>query len=372
MKWIVGSLCAAAVIVIGYTELQAVSLGSSWASVERVALDAASSSAPPTTVTTTPMGALERPVPEPPPFGMATTNTDPPATTSPSLTTSIYPSAATTILSGQHLLSDAAPTPSVMALVGSDSRVGLEDSDDFGDFPGRRADVIVIAIREGNHLSLLSVPRDLYVEDLCTGGKHRIGEALRGCDDTGGFAHLVSELEHVTGLDIEHLAAVDLAGFEDVVDAVGGYEICTNHRLRDRKSGLQLQAGCTLGDGETTLQWLRSRYTERRIAGTWEKVPAVSDLSRNTRQRRFLTDMFDRMIDQNSPRGILEMIESVAPHLTFDDELSLADAAAWLWGFRSSEIGTAEIPVAYARTDRGASVLVPEVDVQDFVSGLPT
>jgi LCP family protein required for cell wall assembly len=366
MKWSLGALV---VFVVGYTTLQAVSLGWSWASLDRVTLDATSTSAPPDTAATapattaTPTDPPEPKLPEPPPVDTSTTTTHPPATT---------PRSTTTTLPGEDLLSDATSTPSVMALVGSDSREGLEDTDDFGDFPGRRADVIVLAMRDGEQLIFLSVPRDLYVEDLCAGGRHRIGEALQGCGDTRGLPLLVHELEHVTGLEIDHLAAVDLAAFLDVVDALGGYEICTDYSVRDRKSGLRLQPGCTLGDGETTLQWLRSRYTERRVDGSWETVPAVSDLTRNTRQRQFLTDIFERVAGRNDPRAILDLIETVAPHLTVDDQLSLTDAASWLWDLRDAEVSTPEIPVAYERTAQGASVLVPTIDVEEFVADIPS
>lgn len=82
------------------------------------------------------------------------------------------------------------------------------------------------------------------------------------------------------------------------------------------------------------------------------------DLTRNTRQGQFLADIFSRVV------------EAVAPHLTIDDQLTLADAASWLWNYRSSEVRTAELPVAYQKTGQGASVLVPKVDVEDFASGI--
>lgn len=350
----------------------AVSLRSSWASVDRVAIDTTSTTVPTTTVPSTTVsptttGSTDEEIfPEVPLPENTSTTTQPPTTSSPTSPTT------STSSSGRKLLENADSVPSVIALVGSDSRAGLAESGDFGDFRGRRADVIVLAIRDGERVSLLSVPRDLQVADSCRGGRHRISEALQGCGDTGGLAHLVRELENLTGLDIQHVAAVDLAGFQDVVDAMGGYEICTDHAVRDRKSGLELDVGCTMADGETTLQWLRSRYTERLVDGTWETVPEVSDLTRNTRQRKFLTDIFSRVVERRDPRAILDLVETVAPYLTIDDQLSLADAASWLWDYRTADVSTSEIPVIYRRTEQGASVLVPKVDVEEFASGIPS
>lgn len=258
----------------------------------------------------------------------------------------------------------------MIALIGSDSRSDLEETDDFGDFTGKRADVIMIAIRSGGDISLLSIPRDLYVPDICAGGKHRISSAFAGCSDKSGLANLISELEGLIGLEIQHAIAVDLSGFVEVVDSLGGYEICTDDPLRDSKSGLDLDAGCTMADGETTLQWLRSRYTERNRDGRWETIPGVSDLSRNERQRQFLVDILHQQTSRSNPIGIANTIEDVAPFLTIDDELTLTDIAAWIWDFRSADIETAEVPVEGTTTSSGVQVLVPTVNVDEFVQEL--
>jgi LCP family protein required for cell wall assembly len=353
-----GALVAMALGVAGYAIFEAISLAASWASVERVSIEA---------VPPGPRGGRESTPLQP------TTTPAPRSTGSTSgqvTTTSLVPN--TTATSDPGLLERAEAPPSVMLLVGSDSRVGLEDTGDFGDFRGQRADVIVLAMRDGEQIGLLSVPRDLYVEDLCDGGRHRISAAFSGCGETNGLAHLVRELENVTDLHIEHAAAVDLAGFQNVIDQLGGYEICTEYHLRDVKSGLDLDAGCTVADGETTLQWLRSRRTERLVDGLWEDVPAVSDLTRNQRQRELLVDLLHRQARRSDPGVVLSAIKSVAPHLRIDDRLSLGDAAAWLWDFRSAEVETVEIPVTSQVTPGGSHVLVPSVDVARFASGIPS
>jgi LCP family protein required for cell wall assembly len=260
--------------------------------------------------------------------------------------------------------------PTVVALVGTDSRSGLEDLGDFGSFDTANADVILLAVRAGENWTLLSIPRDLYVEDLCEGGRHKIGEAFRGCENISGLGMVVAELERVTALDIAHAAAVDLAGFQNVVDILGGYELCTGVPLRDPKSGLDVGSGCTLADGEQTLQWLRSRHTEERIDGVWRPADSVSDLTRNRRQRQFLLDMFDRVTAGASPDTMLELVNDVAPFVTIDDQMSLTDVAAWGWALRSTGLETAEIPVAYDTTPEGASVLVPTVEVRQFIEEL--
>jgi LCP family protein required for cell wall assembly len=335
-RWLFGALAVLLVAVVGYGAFEVVKLESAWASVDRVSLAA-------------PAGSQQGPLPE------ATPTTDPPPTTT---------------TSTPQILTQASPAPSVMLLVGSDSRAGLQDTTNFGNFTGQRADVIVLAIRKADRLVLLSVPRDLYVPDTCHGGQHRINDAFTGCGDTNGLAQLAKELESVTGLTIDHAVAVDLAGFPNVVDQLGGYQICTDYPLRDSKSGLNLAAGCTQADGAVTLQWIRSRHTEQLVNGSWQIVPGVSDLTRNSREREFLMDMLHRESQLRDPRSILDTIQSVAPYLTIDDQLSLTDASAWLWDFRNAAVKTDEIPVTETTTATGADVLLPTVDIPSFVAGL--
>lgn len=381
-----------------YVLYQAATLSSAWDSIERVPLDAPEQVEAPASVPgsaapissdesvddrTTPSPIRRYTAPDeedttalPPPTTPATETSRPQArmeaeyeesgnttSTTPHITTT-EPSETTTILT------QAEDPPSVIALIGSDSRSGLEALEDFGDFDGQRADVIMLAIRSGDDSSLLSVPRDLYVADTCRGGRQRIGEAYAGCGERHGLANVVRELEEVTGLPIQHAAAVDLAGFQSVVDALGGYEICNQRALRDPKSGLRLEPGCRVADGETTLAWLRSRHTEQRIDGDWSPVAGVSDLSRNERQREFLVDLFERLGQRSKPQDILEALRSAAPYLTIDDRLSMTDAAAWIWEFRDATVNTHEIPVRSETTPAGAQVLVPTTDAAKLADDL--
>lgn len=355
VRWLFGGMATLALAFVVYAAVEAAGLGASWSSVERVSLQASTTSLDPRTP--------ERPE-------TSNRSISPPTLPSvPDSTTADSPS--TTTLDGAQSDGDE-PAPDVLALIGSDSRAGLDDTSDFGQFPGSRADVIVLAIREGEDVGLVSIPRDLHVDDLCDGGRHRINEALAGCGDVNGLAHLVAELENFTGFDVDHAAAVDLAGFQDVVDAIGGYELCVDHPIRDQKSGLELDAGCVNADGELTLQWLRSRHTERLVDGSWKSVTGVSDLTRNRRQREFLIDLLETHATTSDPGEVRELVEAVAPHLTIDDDLSLADFASWVWDYRDADVEVAEIPVEYRQSKGGASVLVPAVDVDDFFESVPS
>lgn len=261
----------------------------------------------------------------------------------------------------------------IFLLVGSDSRDELEDATGFGDFAGQRADVVMVFIRpaDGSRAALLSLPRDLLVENVCNdGGEHKLNDALQGCAAVNGPTALTLTVESVIGQQVDHFALIDLAGFQEAVDAVGGYEICLERAVRDQRAKLELPAGCTQATGAQTLAWLRSRNTEELTADGWRVMPGVNDLTRNERQRAFLLAMMGHLSDFGSPTAVADTAQVIAPYVTIDSELSFLDAVDLAWNLRGlsgGNIDELEVPVSDATTDAGAAVLVAGVDIADLV-----
>jgi len=272
----------------------------------------------------------------------------------------------------------AAPTRGdgldVYLLVGSDSRDELDDTDGFGEFEGQRADVVMVLIRpnDGSRAALISLPRDLLVNDVCgTNKEHKLNDSLEGCESImNGPTALTLTVEALIGQPIDHFALVDLAGFQEAVDAIGGYEICLERSVRDQKAQLELPAGCTQADGAETLAWLRSRSTQELTENGWQPVPGVSDLTRNERQRTFLLSMMGQLSDFGSPKDVADVAQVIAPFVTVDSELSLLGAVDLAWtlrGLSGGIIHELDIPVTDATTSAGAAVLIAQVDIAEMV-----
>jgi LCP family protein required for cell wall assembly len=263
------------------------------------------------------------------------------------------------------------PGRQIFLLVGSDSRDDLASTEGFGEFAGQRSDVVMVLIKDGAKAALLSLPRDLLVDDPCGGGPEKLTLMLEGCDVMNGPTLLTVAVEKTIGQPINHFALVDLAGFQDAVDAIGGYEICVDNPVRDTRANLELPAGCTLADGAQTLAWMRSRHTQELTADGWRIIPGMNDLVRNERQRKFLIDMMGRMADFTSPQDMAAAASAVAPYVTIDAELSLLDAAKLAWtlrGYGSDSIEELEVPVYDSTTDSGADVLLPSTPVDEIVA----
>lgn len=121
----------------------------------------------------------------------------------------------------------------------------------------------------------------------------------------GPLPSLVKELSFLLGVPIHYYAAVDLAGFRRMIDAVGGVTI-ENERLindlrydwMDGRRGFRLSVGTHTLDGETALAYVRSRYT----AGD-------NDFNRAARQQQVLLALRAKLTSPEMLPKIPEIVE---------------------------------------------------------------
>jgi len=261
------------------------------------------------------------------------------------------------------VLSPAGATVENFLLVGSDSRAGSDpNSPDYGgigseaDVSGPpRSDTIMVLRRDRatGDASLLSIPRDLWV-DIPGRGNQRINVAYRD-----GPAVLVQTVQSALGLPIHHYIEVDFFGFKDLVDAIGGVEMCFMFPVRDVNTGLYVeQGGCYQFDGVQALAYARSRYFEEFKNGAWE-VDGTADIGRTRRQREFVNILLTTALERvkADPFVAGDLLDSAGGAVRVDDELDLLAAAASLRTAVGSGMATYALPV-YGETIDGNSVLL--------------
>ena len=169
-------------------------------------------------------------------------------------------------------------------------------------------------------------------------------------------------METITGIEVDHFAWFDFEGFENVVDAVGGVEICLEYPVRDRKAELDLPAGCTDATGAQALSWVRSRKTQQLIGGSWRSVPGASDFQRNEHQQDVIIQLFSQLKAFDSPKQLTTKAASLAENFVLDDGFSITEAVNLAWGLRSIDIDSIkrlELPVRLTRSTKGQSIVVP-------------
>jgi LCP family protein required for cell wall assembly len=95
---------------------------------------------------------------------------------------------------------------------------------------GNLADSIeVVSIKpKENKISMLSIPRDLYVTDPGTQDKSKINAVHAYGEQKGkgkGLEDMKTVVSQVTGLPIHYAVSINFAGFKQLIDAVGGIQL---------------------------------------------------------------------------------------------------------------------------------------------------
>ncbi|MGB3697447.1 MAG: LCP family protein, partial [Gordonia sp. (in: high G+C Gram-positive bacteria)] len=242
-------------------------------------------------------------------------------------------------------------------IVGTDSRAGLTDQQKknlaTGDADGARTDTIMMA-----HLSpsgkpmLISIPRDLYVP-IPGMGSHKINAAF----NNGGAKLLVETVEEFTGVHIDHYVEIGFGGFDNLVDAVGGVQMCLDRPLRDPKAGLNLKAGCQTLDGAQALGLVRTRAFPN------------ADLERVVNQRKFLAALMSRATSPSvllNPFRLFLFVSGAVDAVTVDTGDHLWDLAWLAYKISGNPITTTAPTDGDAYTDDGDSLVAGETTKRFF------
>lgn len=204
-------------------------------------------------------------------------------------------------------------------LLGSDSREGLtpEELEAFGtdaDIGGEnRSDTIILVHTEPDQkqATFLSFPRDLWV-DIPGVGEGKINSAFEGGIDGGGAQRVARTVNQLTGLPINHVLYVDLAGFKGLVDALGGVDVCVPYPMEDVLTGLDIPAGCQRFDGSTALAYVRTRH---------QPCDAIPDFARIGRQQQFMRAVVSRLLSPGELLRLPTLVPELLGNLVVDKGL---------------------------------------------------
>ena len=120
-------------------------------------------------------------------------------------------------------------------------------------------------------MKITSIPRDSYTEIVGKGKKDKINHAYA----FGGIDMSVKTVENFLNVPVDHYIEVNMAGFKDIVDAVGGVDV--NNDLEFTSRNQHFAKGNIHLNGETALKYTRMRYEDPR-----------GDFGRQMRQRQVI------------------------------------------------------------------------------------
>lgn len=150
---------------------------------------------------------------------------------------------------------------------------------------------------------MVSLPRDLARFPLWDGRTYqgKINSLLTYAQGhpsefpDGGMTTLVREVGYLVGVPIHYYAAINLPGFEAMIDAVGGVRVYNEKPINDpfyvdwrdpSRRGFALSVGWHTLDGQTALAFVRSR-----------QGVGNNDFERARRQQQLLIALRDKLTD---------------------------------------------------------------------------
>lgn len=205
-------------------------------------------------------------------------------------------------------------------VVGADGRAGVDGS--------RTDTMMLVHIPSSGPTVIVSLPRDLYVP-VPGNGSHKLNFSF----GEGGPQLLARTVETQTDIHIDHYAEIGFGGFREIVDAVGGVEMCLDKPLKDPLADLDVKAGCQTLDGRQALGFVRTRY-----------LFASADLQRVKNQRQFLSALMDKATSPSTllnPFRLFPLASSGVDALTVDDGTHMWDLARLAWNFSGAVTTTA-------------------------------
>ncbi len=251
--------------------------------------------------------------------------------------------------------------PINILVMGSDTREGEGNAIDKEAASGASDTTILLHLSADRKRAYgISIPRDTMVDrPACNRGQIPAAsyQQWNVAFALGGEACTIQQFEQITGIRIDHHVIVDFNGFQDMVDAVDGVEVCIPEEINDQAHGIHLAAGTREISGREALSYVRQRYA----------VGDGSDIGRMKRQQAFAASMANKVVSAGtltSPWRLYNFLDAATKSLTVDPGLeNLGKIAKLGIQFRDIDLGRVQfltIPWSWDPQDPNRVVFAPE------------
>ncbi|WP_240641202.1 LCP family protein [Nocardioides ferulae] len=211
----------------------------------------------------------------------------------------------------------------------------------------------------------ISIPRDSLVdrpeceaEDGSTIPAES-GAMWNAAYQLGGPACTIQQFEQLTDVFVDHYIVVNFQGFQDMVDAIDGVEVCIPEDIEDPAHGINIPAGTREIEGKEALNYVRARYT----------LGDGSDLSRIKRQQAFIAAMAKKVISSGTVARLDRLVgflNAATNSLTVDPGLENVYRIGKLGlGFQNIGLDNIQfltVPWQYSPADPNRVEWLPEAD----------
>ena len=225
---------------------------------------------------------------------------------------------------------------------------------------------------DGTGSAMISVPRDIYGAPLPDGTPFNrklntlmvYASARPDQFPLGGVGTLKATIGNLLGVRIHYFAAINMFGFKQTVDSIGGVDITVERAINDptyidefdRHTGFSLAAGTYHMDGHTALAFVRSR-----------KGAGDNDFTRSDRQQQLLTAIRDELTAGNLLLALPGLLDAVKNTISTDVPSGrLAELARAIQGADMSQLRRIVLqPPEYMTVDPHSSagyILIPDLE----------
>ena len=218
---------------------------------------------------------------------------------------------------------------------------------------------------DGRAATLISLPRDSWV-DIDGFGRNKLNAAFAFGSAEGdaatGAQLLISTVQNVTGLRIDHYVRVSMLGFYNLVDALGPVDVCLNNAVDDPYSTLSLPAGVSTLNAQQALAFVRQRHG----------LPN-GDLDRQVRQQYFLSVEARAILSPSTllnPGKLTNVLDAASSAIETDPDLNVIDLGLKLQKVGADNLASATIPITGTPTiwSGGTQVSIVQLDTATMPS----
>ncbi|MFH7818895.1 polyisoprenyl-teichoic acid--peptidoglycan teichoic acid transferase TagU [Neobacillus thermocopriae] len=183
--------------------------------------------------------------------------------------------------------------------------------DQRGNDRGRSDTIIVLTVNPNNNsIKMLSIPRDTRTEIIGKGKQDKINHAYA----FGGVPMAIDTVENFLDIPIDYYIQVNMEGFKDIVDAVGG--VTVRNDLDFSYDGFHFAKGEINLTGEEALAFARMRKEDPR-----------GDFGRQTRQRQIIQAVINEGASLSTLTNYSSIFnalgKNVKTNLTFDEMVNI-------------------------------------------------
>lgn len=233
--------------------------------------------------------------------------------------------------------------------------------------------VVMSLIPSTHHTTLISVPRDLWVQNPANSGNYTklnavypVASGDSNQNPLAGGQAVAQKVSLITGLQINYWITINFAGFQDFINSINGVDVnvpdsfTANYPANDDPAvnaswtKVTFTKGEQHMDGKTAIEYARARYVLNNTA-------EASDFARSQRQQLIMQAALVKIKNWQTWPHMFDAMTSLEH--TLYSNLSLADLGSFALKMDLQDAHRVGISVSnvlvYATADDGESIVLP-------------